>query len=200
MGKKGGSFEREICRRLSLWWTDDKRDDVFWRTHGSGARATVRHRAGKRTAGAYGDIMATDPIGEPLIDLLTIELKRGYNSHTIQDLLDKSDTASVQKVESWISQVEEAHTAAGSFSWLIITKRDQRKHMVMMPLLVADVLGFYHIENSPAGLFSIPVRYSFGPKKLRTETAREGTFVMSTLENFLGKVTPKRIKKAVRGW
>jgi len=41
---KGSSFEREICTILSKWWTNNERDDVFWRTAGSGARATTRSK------------------------------------------------------------------------------------------------------------------------------------------------------------
>ena len=36
---KGSEFEREMCKCLSLWWTDSKRDDVFWRSAQSGGRA-----------------------------------------------------------------------------------------------------------------------------------------------------------------
>ncbi len=59
---KGSNFEREICKLLSLWWTNDKRDDIFWRTSGSGARATTRSKTKQKTFGQYGDVQATDPI------------------------------------------------------------------------------------------------------------------------------------------
>jgi len=42
---KGGEFERDISRFLSRWWTYGERDDVFWRTSASGARATTRSLA-----------------------------------------------------------------------------------------------------------------------------------------------------------
>src|SRR6056300_739729 len=59
---KGDTFEREICTLLSEWWSDGKRDDIFWR-HDSGSRAKGSSRKGKTTFGAYGDIKASDPIG-----------------------------------------------------------------------------------------------------------------------------------------
>ena len=64
---KGSSYEREICRLLSLWWTEGVSDDYFWRTAGSGAMAKTRSKVGKKTHGHYGDIQAVHPDGEPLI-------------------------------------------------------------------------------------------------------------------------------------
>ncbi|MBM3120244.1 MAG: hypothetical protein FJ006_12010, partial [Chloroflexi bacterium] len=61
MSSKGASFERDISRQLSLWWTHGERDDVFWRSSMSGGRATVRAKKGQKTAYQNGDITATDP-------------------------------------------------------------------------------------------------------------------------------------------
>ena len=96
MASKGATYERSLCVSLSQWWTQElpePRTDIFWRTAGSGARATIRHRKNKKTAGSYGDITALDPIGKQFLDAITIEAKRGYSRHTIHDLLDKSDQA-----------------------------------------------------------------------------------------------------------
>jgi hypothetical protein len=91
---KGSSFEREVCKLLSLWWTQDlnpPRDDVFWRTSQSGGRATERMKKNVATAYSSGDVTFIDPIGQPFIDALMIELKRGYTSEiAILDFLDKS--------------------------------------------------------------------------------------------------------------
>lgn len=77
---KGGDFEREVSRFLSLWWTEDARDDVFWRTSASGGRATSRAMAFKKTKYEHGDITFTDPVAKPMLDLLVIEAKRGYTN------------------------------------------------------------------------------------------------------------------------
>jgi len=132
--KKGSSFEREICVTLSKWWTEGMRDDVFWRTSQSGGRAKLRGRKGKDTHGQHGDIIAVDPIGEPLIDLFTIELKRGYATATPYDVIDRYISASMQKWEKWIAQVYESHEQAGSFAWWLITRRDFRESILFMPL------------------------------------------------------------------
>ena len=130
---KGSQFEREICRDLSRWWTQNEdRDDVFWRSSNSGGRATVRGRKGKRTHGQAGDIAATDPIGEPLLQLLTIEAKRGYSTQTIADLIDRPRKAAQQTWESWIQQAHEAHVLSDSFSWMIVAQRDRRERIILI--------------------------------------------------------------------
>jgi len=75
---KGPRFEREQAVTYSLWWTDNERDDIFWRTDGSGSRATNRARKGKKTRFQYGDMTFTDPIGQPLIDIFSFEFKFYY--------------------------------------------------------------------------------------------------------------------------
>lgn len=76
---KGGAFENEIAKKLSLWFTDGKRDDIFGRSDGSGSRFTSRWKKGKKTANQHGDITFADSIGEPLINIWSIEVKTGYS-------------------------------------------------------------------------------------------------------------------------
>jgi hypothetical protein len=130
---KGSAFERRFCKQLSLWWSKGQHDDLFWRTAGSGARATVRGRKGKRTKGHCGDICATDEAGKPLLDLVTLELKRGYNRATLVDLLDKPAGGAEQCWEAWISQALESAQYAATKWWMIVAKRDQRGVMVCIP-------------------------------------------------------------------
>jgi len=87
--QKGSSFERTICRELSKWWSFGQRDDIFWRTAGSGGMATNRGKQGLRTFGQAGDIQATDPAGQPLLSMFSFELKRGYTARaSIHSVLD----------------------------------------------------------------------------------------------------------------
>lgn len=75
---RGGSFEREIAKLLSKWWTEGERDDIFWRSDASGARFTQRKKSGKDTANQAGDLTFSDSIGEILIKNWNIEIKTGY--------------------------------------------------------------------------------------------------------------------------
>lgn len=60
--QKGSSFERAICKDLSLWVTAGAQPDVFWRSAMSGGRATVAHRKGGLVRQA-GDICAVEEEG-----------------------------------------------------------------------------------------------------------------------------------------
>lgn len=136
MGNKGSSFERQICKLLSMWWTHEERDDVFWRSCQSGGRATFRAQKGKTTFGSYGDIAAVDPIGLPLLKVFTIELKRGRSHGHPEDLVDRGNGPAwkVQRpFEACLEQAIGAHKAAGSKYWLLICRRDKRNAMAYVP-------------------------------------------------------------------
>lgn len=132
---KGGQFEREIAKQLSLWWSKGRRDDIFWRTSNSGGRASIRHKNSKSTDGQYGDLCASDPLGLPLIRLLTFELKRGYSKSNPFDLLDRPPHAKLQTWEQWIVKAERDCERSGSVTWMIIARRDKREAVVMLPNL-----------------------------------------------------------------
>lgn len=129
---KGGAFERLICKKLSLWWTDGEREDVFFRTSSSGGRATQRSKQGKKTFGQYGDIQAADPIGQPLMDLCVIECKDGYAGHSIADLLDKIPRHK-PKYEEFIIQARQSRRDSEVRYWMLIARRRGRQIMVYMP-------------------------------------------------------------------
>jgi hypothetical protein len=79
---KGGNFEREIAKELSLWYSKGKRDDLIWRTHGSGGRATQRAKSDKDTKYQHGDLTFSDPCVKELFDVFNFELKTGYSRKT----------------------------------------------------------------------------------------------------------------------
>jgi hypothetical protein len=100
---KGGNFEREIAKLLSLWWSEGARDDIFYRSHASGGRFTMRRKTGKDTALQGGDVTASDPIGEPLVKEWSIEIKTGYGKKTDTginrwDILDFLDSRQKEPV------------------------------------------------------------------------------------------------------
>lgn len=188
---KGSNYEREICKELSLWWTEGGREDIFWRSSGSGARAKVRGRAGRATAGQHGDIAATDPIGGPFIDAFTVELKRGYSEHTIQDVFDRMDQAGVQEWENFFAQTMESQQQAGSLSWLLFTRRDRRKAMVWTPQSTVNALRH-------AGAFSIgrPRPFIILHATVRLNGVEQYLDVCGMqLEHFLTGVSPVDVKR-----
>jgi len=184
---KGSDYEREVCTTLSRWWTDGKRDDIFWRSAGSGARATVRGKRGKQTANQHGDVAAVDPIGAPLTDLFSIEIKRGYSSSTIHDLLDRKDKSAELLYDEWFCKAIDSCKSAGTFSWLLISRRDRREPIIWMPdevRVVFQVVGV-HFVFSP---------YTNMIVRLRRKNVRFCLHVFGLrLDDFLRNVTRQEI-------
>lgn len=135
---KGAEFERQVCKELSVWWTEGKRDDIFWRTAMSGGRATVRAKQGKKTNYQYGDVTFTDPVGKPLIEYFLFELKRGYtNTISVLDFLDKTGKDTV--LLEWWKKAEGEKELAERSETMIIFKRNRRRTCVML------AVGFFGV-------------------------------------------------------
>jgi hypothetical protein len=135
---KGPQWERDLCHSFSKWWSKRGDDDLFWRTHGSGARATVRTKKGKKTRGHYGDMAATDSRGATLTKVFTFSFKRGYKT-TFQNLVDALDNKNrdgaipEQEYAGWIREAMKASLDAGTQYWCIIIRRDKRKAIILLP-------------------------------------------------------------------
>jgi len=140
---KGGNFERDICKYLSMWVTRQMRDDIFWRTAGSGGRATARMKKGKPTADSAGDMMSTAKYGKPYTDQVVWEFKRGYGGERSKrkpseqiDPLSILDNPKHQKkkpvLQEWwakISKERRSHKRKFAF---IIFKRDRKDICISM--------------------------------------------------------------------
>lgn len=144
---QGGNYERDIARQLSLWLTEGKNPDVFYRSHASGGRATNRKKAGRELKGQYGDICAMEAIGKPLIDKWTIECKHGYGKKTnikalrgkqiqiqwcILDILDSMQNIPVF-TELWLLACKEARDSGNTIP-ILIMQRARRASIIAMPL------------------------------------------------------------------
>lgn len=177
-GLKGGKFERDLCRLLSLWWTEGKHDDVFWRTAGSGSRAKTRSKTGRRTFGQEGDIQAVHPVGRPLLDLLTIEAKRGYSQHPAFECIDQKGISFFE--DKFLRQTMKDASNAGTRFWMLIHQRDKRKACVFIPvhlyrLLAEQLFGAY-------------------PRMFLT-THRGVEIFCTTLDEWKNKVSPADIRR-----
>lgn len=177
---KGSSFEREVCKTLSLWWTQDNNeqyDSVFWRTSNSGGRHTVRKKKGKETKNQAGDICAVDPIGNPLIDAITWEIKIGYNDCSISDFIDRG--VKQPQYSFWFAKLHQEFTGK---TWALVHKRNRRETIIAMP---SDDL--WKLK---------PINYSFMD---RIEYQGDCQFFpcvsFVTLDEFLKKIKPKDVKK-----
>lgn len=125
--KKGGKFERDLCRQLSVWWSDGQANDWFWRSAGSGAMATVRSRRGGRQNDA-GDLRAMDPQGQGLVDLFCIEAKRGYPKAYMMDLMLTDRSAMHQLINNAMAGWE----SGNAHQWMLVHKKDFVAPLVYM--------------------------------------------------------------------
>lgn len=170
---KGGAFEREVCKKISEWWTLGKRDDLFWRTSNSGGRATVRRKKGKYSYSGHGDLSYTHPKGKKLLDLISFELKRGYNQNakkgknspsSFQSLVDAPKHLLAQPFEEWIFQAEQAAKNARAKFWCLIHRPDKRRDMVYMSYSHATLLfgvgAERPIENVMDRYVSVVLRFN----------------------------------------
>ena len=182
---KGSGFERDLARRLSLWWTHGADDTVFWRVLGSGGRATRKTRTGKGTLHvSFGDLEATCPSSFAFTDQIMCEFKRGYGRWAITDVLD----ARVVKTQVWhqfMQQVIESWQASGRRWWIVIFKRDQRH-----PMIAIDRHLFIWLYGKPSATV-----YSARAAFRKLEHGRlyhgEMSCVLMRLEDFLRVVEPK---------
>lgn len=192
MASKGGPFEREVCKRLSAWWSDGANDFVFWRSNTSGAMATVRGRKGKDTAGHRGDVTNVHESGKPLIDLVSLELKFGYATQTVQDLLDRGPKQpNLQPYEEFIDQAVTAAAAANAPYWWLIHRRKKRQSVILFPREFYAAAKFLQgrLRLFPAVTGDVFVR---GVGRVR--------FGLCPLEVFLAAVPPALIRRLWREW
>lgn len=191
--QKGSKWEREFCKILSLWWTqcEKPRDDIFWRTASSGGRATQRSKKKQQTFGQYGDVQATDPIGQPLIDLCSIELKRGYSKHNLSDLIDTPHGHKEPMYLSFIKQaITDCRLREDESEWILIVKRDRREAVLFTPY------KFFKRLNTIVNVDGIPItkQSETGSALLRCKIFREKFCILIvTLDWFLKRVHPKDI-------
>ena len=132
---KGGENERAQCKQWSLWWSEGldlprPRNDIFWRTAGSGARARVRTDTGENVFRGYGDMMAEDSIGQPLIDCCTFEFKKGYSNFSILDCI-----ASKQKIPLLIQFLQgiEKDARDANNTPILVCHKNRKKEIIFVP-------------------------------------------------------------------
>jgi hypothetical protein len=205
VSKKGPAYEREVCRDLSDWFSYGKHDDWFWRSSQSGGRATTRSKKGKTTAGHYGDITATCPQGARLLNVIAIEIKRGYAKDTIADLLDRANGSAQQKFEGMLQQAWSAHVRSGSYSWMLIVRRDRRQAICYFPKrLERKLKRLGAFRHRPFARMSLRTTLRFtgcdnkGMKKKKGVVYVTETIVAIDLQEWLDEVTPSSVRELAK--
>jgi len=147
---KGSAYERKICRELSLWWTKGKRDDIFYRTAGSGGRATKRAKQNLTTANSAGDVGILDPIGKPFLDKVMIEIKRGYTKgneakqiRTLSIIDNPKNQKEPLLIKWWNKALKEAYLDNNK-EVMIIFKRDRKNACAMLSFNMMNMIKYYN--------------------------------------------------------
>lgn len=156
---KGSEFERYISKTFSKWWSKNERDDLFWRTHNSGGRFTVRQKKGFDTHHQGGDICDVHPDGKLFCDLFCIECK-SYKDIGLWSIVTGSGL-----LVDWWKKLEEACKQDGK-NPILITKSNNKPILLFTNDNVGSLLGSF---------FSVrPVFVSgFGPTKICAFTLKD---------------------------
>lgn len=140
---KGANYERVICKEFSLWLSNGKTDDCFWRSSQSGGRATTRAKRGKKTEGHAGDITATSKEGRKFLKLFAVEIKCGYSKAKnvdIGQLLSSKPGLKTNTLPDWIKQARRSRRQSNVPNWMLIHKADRREPVVYVNIEVFENL------------------------------------------------------------
>lgn len=129
--RKGGEWERQFARQLSMWWTNGTDDCAFYRLGGSGG--AKRDKQGK--TGSAGDIRYDKPEGKELTDRYTFELK-SYADVT-QDLWSVLVGTPTARIEEWWEHVLSDAAIYGRRSLLILRTNGRA------PVFLCDDMKLY---------------------------------------------------------
>jgi len=152
---KGNGFEREISKKLSLWWSDGDDDALFWRTQNSGGRYTVRKKVGLQTDGQAGDIASTSPLSKPFTDAFVVELKAYKDINLWSIFTDAKGT-----LVDWWKKLRPEAVNDGKIPLLIV--KENFKPILLFTnyefLLAANSIG----EHAPCNRISIDDSHMYG--------------------------------------
>lgn len=90
---KGQDFEREESRFISLWWTNNDRDDIFWRNR---VKITSKTPNAERQ---LGDLTCNHTIGLPFIETFSVELKAGYSKSKLTSMKKKNEELNKKRIK-----------------------------------------------------------------------------------------------------
>lgn len=131
---KGRNYERTLFKAMSLWFSNGKRDDLFWGTSSSGARATIRMNKAVSTANSCGDMCALDSSVDSLMNITTWEFKKGYSKVGQQvRLLELIDGRNKSKsiLFQWIDKVKMEAKQHNKKHPIIVFRRDRKDSCIV---------------------------------------------------------------------
>lgn len=116
---KGGDFERDTAKFLTLWLTGKKKPYKYWRMDASGSLATI-HEENEDLA---GDIKSLARDADFLTDIFVIECKTGYPKTSFWQ---HWSSANFQIKEFW-NKLVKVETPKEKYPMLIYRKKGRRR-------------------------------------------------------------------------
>lgn len=145
---KGSSFERDISKKLSLWISEGKRDDLLWRSQSSGGRWTQRNKKGLKTENQVGDIASTNEESKWFVDKFIVECK-SYKDINLWSIITKSKGTIID----WLDTILEQCEKEGKIPFLIVKENNK-------PILVIT----HSIEGSI--LYNSELRFDYKEEEI----------------------------------
>lgn len=145
--KKGNTFEREVCKQLSLRLTNNQDEYACWRTASSGGMATTnKYKNSKSLKDQSGDIKQVIEKGiykdlDDFFDKFFVECKSLKNF----DL----NVPYTKEVLDIVSQLENEKNQSGKLIFLVV-KRNRKKILFFTDSLStfgAKCYATYHFKN-----------------------------------------------------
>jgi hypothetical protein len=130
---KGAEFERLVSKQLSRWCSDGERDDLYWRTAGSGSRGTLQ-----KAANQLGDVSAIGHQGSYFTERCIVECKSYKRFDWPRFLFERTG----EFHSFWVklrSQCNEYHRFP-----LLFAKENNR-----LPLVVVDIFLIPALVGTP---------------------------------------------------
>jgi len=194
--KKGPQFERDCAKRLSLWLSENERDDLVWRTSASGGRFTQRKKYDKDTYNQAGDLCANNPRVQYFFDYILVECKNGYTPKkgkkagyaviSVLQGLDKLKKTREPILYSWWVKAVQECKDAGRRHAIILFKRTSRNPCVLMEKRLILELSKYN------------GRYTHNTILIKLETYP--ILTICDLEQWLNWCAPQSIEFLKNAW
>jgi len=163
---KGGDFERDVSKFLTVWLTGKKKPYMFWRMPGSGGLATIH----EENVGLSGDIRSLSSESEWLTDKYSIECKNGYKTTSFWQHFKNIKGFNLEHF--WKQCVDDA------------SKGDKEPMLIYRKKGNPELVGFDHYWP---GLNLPSIRMLFSKEK------KLPPLVFYNMKEFFKKMTPKDI-------
>ena len=188
---KGSAFERDICRTLTEYVTGNKRPEVFWRTAGSGGKASIERKLGIKNAIMAGDICCVNPRKKKAVaftSVFSVECKF-YKSFSFDSLLLQEKNL---VLNWWFKCVKEAR--ASDKQPLLIFKKNN------YPAFVAIFKSFYDEIIELSKDKKIPKLEQHVLRTMTIDYPYGSPVVICKMDDFFRWFTPYKILKYREYW